>query len=155
MARFKTEGLQELIDDMEEMGQTTGDLAQKMLLAGAEEIKISWKKAVEIHKVKLTGQTLNSIDYSRSPKKTGDILSIDIYPQGYSTYTISNGIRYRRKTPVRNAEVAFVNHYGTRKHPGTFFVDTADDLSGPAVEKVCTDIWDTWLGKNGFAKEGK
>lgn len=148
MARFRSEGLDALIVDLDKMGQTTGELAERILYAGAEQIKRAWKRAAEIHRLKLTGQMINSIGYPRKPKKVSDVLSIDIYPQGYSTYTEANGKRYVRKKPVRNAEVAFINHYGTSRNPGTFFVDTADDLSGPLVEEACLKVYDEWLGKH-------
>ena len=149
MARFRTEGLDELIDDLDRMGQTTGELAERILMAGAEQIKRAWKKSAEIHRLRLTGQLINSIGYPRTPKRVQDVLSIDIYPQGFSTYTISStGKKIIRKKPVRNAEVAFVNHYGTSKTPGTFWVDTADDLSGPLVEEEALRIYDEWLNEN-------
>ncbi len=150
MARFETKGMDALIETMESMGQTTGELAEKILMAGAEQIKQCWKKAAEMKKVKLTGQLIESIGYSRTPKKIGEILSIDIYPQGSSTYTEDKktGKRIKRKKAVRNAEIAFVNHYGTTKHPGTHFIDLADDLSGPAVESETQRLLDEWIGEN-------
>ena len=151
MARFSTTGLDEIIDSMDKMGQTTGPLAQKMLFAGAEQIKIAWKKSATEHKLRLTDQMFNSIGYQRNPKKVGDILSIDIYPQGMSTYTKDEkGKIFIRKTAVRNAEIAFIKHYGTKKHPGTHWVDTADDLSGPKVEEELQKIYDEWLKENGY-----
>lgn len=151
MTRFQSTGLDKIIDDMEAMSQDTGELAQRMLFVGAEEIKKAWKKAAEKKNVRLTGQLIESIGYPRKSKKVGSLLSLDIYPQGYSTYTIEkNGKKVMRQIPVRNAEVAFVNHYGTGKRPGTHFVDDADDLSGPMVEEACTKVYDEWLGKHGM-----
>jgi len=150
VARFRSEGLDELIEAMDKMGLTTGELAESMLFAGAEQIKKAWKKAAEIHRLKLTGQMIDSIGYPRKPKHIGDVLSIDIYPQGKSKFTETKGKRYDRKKRIRNAEVAFINHYGTSKRPGTHFVDTADDISGPAVDAACTKLYDEWLKKNGM-----
>lgn len=151
MARFQTEGLDEIIESMEKMGQTTGPLAEKMLFAGAEQIKLAWKKSATEHRLRLTDQMFNSIGYSQKPNKAGDILSIDIYPQGLSTYTKdSKGKIFIRKKAIRNAEVAFVNHYGTSTHKATHWVDTADDLAGPMVEEELQKIYDEWLKENGY-----
>ena len=152
MARFETEGFDNLINQMEKMGQTTGPLAKKMLFAGAEQVKKAWKQAAKQHRLLDTGQMINSIDYSRKVRKAGDILSADIYPMGNSTYTESKGKRYTRLKPVRNAEVAFVNNYGTPDGTikATHFVDTADDLAGPMIEEELEKIWFEWLEENGY-----
>ena len=74
-----------------------------------------------------------SIGYPRKPTAASDSLAIDIYPQGKNT------------GGVRNAEVAFVLHYGTSKMPGSRWVDDADSKSGPRVTAAMTRIWDTYL----------
>lgn len=150
MARFRTEGLDELIADLDRMGQTTGELAERILMAGAEQVKRAWRKSADIHKLRLTGQLIDSIGYPRKPRRIRDLLAIDIYPQGMSTYTEDpkTGKRIERKKPVRNAEVAFINHYGTSKNPGSRWVDTADDLAGPTVEAEALRIYDEWLGQH-------
>lgn len=152
MARFRTEGLDKLIEDLDRMGETTGELAEELLFVGAEMVKRGWKRAAQIHNLRLTSQMYNSIDYSRKPHKAGDILSVEIYPQGKSTYTEDpkTGKRYKRTKPVRNAEVAYINHYGTSKKSGTHWVDTADDLSAPDVESACLRTYDDWLAKHGM-----
>lgn len=146
MAQFRTEGMDKLIEAMEYMGQTTGELAKKVLFAGAEQIKLAWKKSAKMHGHIDTGQMLDSIGYLRQPKKVSDILSIDIYPQGRERDTI------RKKDGKiikgsRNAEKAFVLHYGTSKRPGSHWVDTADDIAGPLVEEETQRIFDEWLGE--------
>jgi len=149
MARFSTTGMTEIIEQMDKMGQTTGELAEKILFAGAEQIKQCWKKAAKMHGHIDTGQMFESIGYPKKPKKNSDILSIDIYPQGKERDTISK--KDGHIIPgTREAEKAFVLHYGTSKRPGSHWVDTADDLSGPAVEKESQRILDEWMGENGF-----
>lgn len=149
MATFRTEGLDDLIEDLDRMGQSTGELAERILMAGAEQVRRAWQKAADIHRLRLTGQMRASIGYARKPKHVGDILSVDIYPQGMSTYTeMKNGKRIPRKKPIRNAEIAFINHYGTSSHRATHFVDTADDLAGPLVEQEALRIYDEWLGEH-------
>jgi len=74
-----------------------------------------------------------SIGYPRRPKDVGGIREIDIYPQGVN----ANG--------VRNAEVAFVLHYGTSRRPGSHWVDDADTLAGPMISTAMTSIFDTFM----------
>ena len=151
MARFRTDGIDGIIEQMKMLGELSGEVADQMLVAAAEEAKKSWKKAAEIHKLKLTGQLINSIGYPRKPKTVAGVRQIDIYPQGNSTYTIDKtGKRVNRKKPVRNAEIAFVKHYGTSKVPGTFWIDTADRLSEQPVQEVMEEIFDNELRKRGL-----
>lgn len=138
MARFRTEGLDELIADMDAMGASTGELADDMLMAGAEEVKKAWKTAIRKHRLIDTRDMVDSVGYARSVKKVGDIKSVDIYPRG------------KNRKGVRNAEVAFVNHYGKSSKKGTHFVDDADDMAGPLVENKLTKMHDDWLAKHGM-----
>ena len=151
MARFRTDGIDDIIEQMKALGELSGEVADEMLLRAAEEVKKAWREAAKRHKLKLTGQLIDSIGYPRRPKTVGDVRTIDIYPQGKSTYTIgSDGKRVDRKKPVRNAEVAFVLHYGTSKKPATFWVDTADELAAVPVQEVMEEIWDRELRKRGL-----
>jgi hypothetical protein len=143
--------MDELIQDMDRLGQTTGEFAERVLFAGAEEIKKAWRKAARLHGLIDTGEMFDSIGYANKPYRARDILSIDIYPQGYSVSTTNAaGEKVKRKIKVRNAEKAFVLHYGTSRFPATHWVDTADDLSGPAVESTCRELLEQWLKQNGF-----
>lgn len=138
MARFRTEGLDELIEDMARMELTTSELAEEMLFAGAEEVKKAWKFSAELHRHRDTGDMIKSIDYSRRVRKIGDLKEVDIYPQG------------KDRKGVRNAEKAFVLHYGTSKLPASHWVDDADEMAGPMVEERLTNIFDDWLEKHGM-----
>lgn len=141
MARFRTEGLDELIEDMARMGLTTGELADKILFAGAEEIKKSWKAVIKKHNHIDTGAMLRSVGYPRKIKKIRDIKSVDIYPQGTDR-------RGKKKKGVKNATKAFVLHYGTSKIPASHFVDDVVDIAGPSVEHQLRRIFDDWLQKH-------
>lgn len=138
MARFRTEGLDELIEDMIEMELTTSELAHEMLFAGADEIKKAWKISAEKHGHRDTGDMINSINYSRRVRKIGDLKEVDIYPQG------------KDRKGVRNAEKAFVLHYGTSKLPASHWVDDADEMAGPMVEDRLYEIFDNWLREHGM-----
>ncbi len=136
MARFDTSGLDELLAEMKQMGELVGETADKMLMAGAEEVKAAWESAIELEGLVDTGDMLKSIGYARKPRTAGDIKLIDIYPQG------------KDRKGVRNAEKAFVNHYGTSGEKGvkaTHFVDVADELAADFVMEAYERIWYEYL----------
>lgn len=136
MARFDTAGLDELLSDMKRHGELLGETADKMLMAGAEEVKAAWESAIELEGLVDTGDMLRSVGYARKPRTAGDIRIIDIYPQG------------KDRKGMRNAEKAFVNHYGTSGEKGvkaTHFVDIADELSSEGVMEAYERIWDEYL----------
>ena len=149
MARFEVEGLDVLLDEMKRYDQLSGPTADKMLLAGAEEVKQAWKGEAERRLFKDTKAMIDSIGFPRAVKRASDILSIDIYPQG------------KDARGVRNAEKAFILHWGTSSNstskrkrkkkfsgpgiPRTRWVDDADRASGPRVMEAYTHIWDAFL----------
>jgi len=61
----------------------------------------------------------------------GDVRTIDIYPQG------------KDGRGIRNAEKAFILHYGTKRLTGSGWVDEADAICSntviPAMEAVLDD----------------
>lgn len=129
MARFKVDGLDSLVQEMEALGESVaGPLAEQMLLAGAEAVKTAWRNSAKAHNHIDTGSMFDHIGYPRKPKQAGDVRSIDIYPQG------------KDAKGVRNAEKAFILHYGTSKHPGSHWIDDADRECDstviPAMEAV-------------------
>ena len=138
MARFRTEGLDELIERMTEMELTVSELADEMLIAGAEEVREAWKKSAEEHGHIDTGDMINSIDYSKQVRQIGDIKEVDIYPQG------------KDRKGVRNVEKAFILHYGTSRIPASHWVDDADEMAGPMVEERLTKMFDEWLAEHGM-----
>lgn len=138
MARFRTDGLDDLMQEMMRMGEDTGPIADRILLAGAEVIRRCWKIAAESHGHRDTGDMIQSINYAKKPKTVKGLKTIDIYPQG------------KNKNKVRNAEVAFILHYGSSKLPGSHWIDDADDMSAPEVESVASEIWNEELRKRGL-----
>lgn len=133
MARFEIQGMDEIIDQMKSMQLLTGKVAETMLMAAAEDVREAWRESAEEHGHRDTGQMIAAIGYPRKPSAASDALAIDIYPQGTNT------------GGVRNAEVAFVLHYGTSKMPGSGWVDDADAKSGPRVTATMASIWSNYI----------
>lgn len=133
MAQFSTDGLNEIMAEMASMHESTGETAVEMLMAGAEEVKRAWKETAERHGYRETGDMIESIGYAKEPRWVGEIRSIDIYPQG------------KDRKGVRNAEKAYLLHYGTSKIHGSHWVDEADQDAGPLVQDAFEKIWDRHL----------
>ena len=148
MAKFDVSGMDELLADMKRQGELAGETADKMLMAAAEEVKEAWRDEATRRDFHDIGDMIESIGYSRKPKTAGDVRTIDIYPQG------------KDKKGVRNAEKAFVLHYGRKGSgnkprrgkkfsgpgiPATHWVDSAEDNAGPRALAAMERIWDEHL----------
>lgn len=139
MARFDMSGLQPVIDEMRRLGEESGPVAEAMIMAGAERVREAWRRSADEHGHRLTDDMFNSIGYPRQPKNIGDGISIDIYPQG------------KDRKGVRNAEKAFILHYGTSKLPGSHWVDDADAYSEETVVPAMAEVWEHYI-ETGRAK---
>lgn len=133
MARFDTSGMDDLLADMQRMGENTGPVAEAMTMAAAEVIKGCWQRSAEEHGLRDTGDLIASIGYPQAPTNFGDALGIDVYPQG------------KDRRGVRNAEKAFIQHYGSSRTPATYWVDDADHYSEEIIPDVLQGMWDEWL----------
>ncbi|HBV86884.1 MAG TPA: hypothetical protein DEF42_09605 [Desulfosporosinus sp.] len=133
MARFNTTGLEGLIREVTKLGEAGEQVGEEMLMAAAEEVKQQWRISAGMHGLKWTGDMIESIGYPNKPKNVGGVKTIDIYPQGTD----------RRGT--RNAEKAFILHYGSSSIRPTHWVDDADEAAGPLVIDVMEQIFDRFL----------
>lgn len=136
MARFDTSGLDGLIRDMENMGQLSGEVAKVMVEAAAQEIKAAWKESAEDHGLRDTGAMIESIDAPGPVMDFGTALGKDIYPTG------------KDRKGVRNAEKAFILHYGRngwQRIAATYWVDDADAISEARVPPRLDALWQEFL----------
>ena len=135
MARFNTSGIDHIINEMVRMGEDVGPTAEEMCMAAVEEIRDSWKKAADAHGFRDTGEMIASIGFGATPIRASNIIANDVYPMGKD----SKG--------VRNAEKAFILHYGSSKIPSSYWVDEADEASAEPVQARIEAIWDRFIGK--------
>lgn len=133
MARFDTSGLDKIIKEMERLGELSGSCALAMCNAAAAEIRDAWKESAEEHELRDTGAMIESIGFPAPPTQIGSVVYQDIYPQG------------KDAKGTRNAEKAFILHYGTSKIPATYWVDDADEKSEPRVTERLNAIWAEYL----------
>ncbi len=133
MARFDTSGINKLIDDVIKLGDVGQEIGDDMLMAAAEEVKQAWQKSAWRNKHIATSDMVNSIGFPNKPKTVSGIRTVDIYPQG------------KDKKGVRNAEKAFILHYGSSRIKGTHWVDEADENAGPKVQEAMENVFDDYL----------
>ena len=144
MARFDTSGLDQLIRDMQKMGQSSGPLAEAMVEAAVIEIRNSWQETADEYGFRDTGDMIESIGFATAPKKVGDIVYNDVYPQG------------KDRKGTRNALKAFILHYGgyggiggSNRLPATNWVDVADKKAEPKVQAALEKIMDQYIESGG------
>lgn len=132
MARFDFTGLDEVLASMKRHGELAGPVADKMIAAGAEIVKESWQESARRHGHIDTHDMVNSIGY-KPTRRSGDVRSVDIFPQG------------KDRKGVRNAEKAFILHYGSSSIKGSHWVDDAEDIAEERVVQTFERIWDEHL----------
>ena len=105
----KTTGIDLLMDDLTKLANAVGgDLPDKMLDAGAEAAIEDWKEGIESAGHVDTGAMRDSVGIAPGTEKG---LKREIYPQGTD------------RKGVRNAEKAYIQHYGRKSKKGDRFVD--------------------------------
>jgi len=137
MARLDMSGMDEVIEQMKNMHMLSSKVADEMLLAGAQVMKDSWKRTIASFGLIDTGDMLKSVGYPRQPKDINDVRTIDVYPQG------------KDRDGVRNAEKAFVLHYGRSNMGPTEFVDAAEQQAKKEADAAMEKIWDDFINNGG------
>lgn len=134
MAKLVMNGIDELAAELKKLGQLGNDaLVEEMLEAGAEVVVDEWKKGIKsaVKTKRSTGELEASVEAS-GIERVNDGSAKTIYPAGKD----SKG--------VRNAEKAFILHYGKSGQPATLFVDDvenkAEDKAADAMEKIFNDF---------------
>lgn len=137
MARLDMSGMDEVIEQMKNMQMLSSKVADEMLLAGAEVMKKSWQQTISRFGLIDTGDMLKSVGYPRKPKDINDARTIDIYPQG------------KDRDGVRNAEKAFILHYGRSNMDPTEFVDVAEQEAKTEADAAMEKIWNHFIENGG------
>ena len=133
MARLNVTGLDETIEQMKRMGQLTGQVADAMILTGAEVIREHWVASAQSHGHVDTGDMIASIRYAKQPKDVGGMRILDVYPQG------------KDEKDVRNAEKAFVLNYGSSSIKASHWVKEANESGESPAGLAMIRIWDEFI----------
>lgn len=136
MALFSGEGFDELLADLQKDKDLIDAAAPDMLAAGAEVVADAWRNAIRANDLIDTGDMIESVGPSDAVV-TDSEKKIAVYPQG------------RDRKGIRNAEKAFINHYGASRRRATHFVDDAETKAeGPAVDAMAA-VWYSKLESEG------
>lgn len=124
MAKFEINGVDRIIDELGRMDALTGPMAEEMIREGARKIVGTWKSVIERRGHVDTGAMLKSVK-SKKPSGGTEVLAREIYPLG------------KDAKGVRNAEKAFILHYGWKSRRGDHFIEEIMDESvEPAVSAM-------------------
>lgn len=131
MARFEVKGTDELARALDDLGGRTGDLARSMIAVGASKMLASWVDKIKEHGHVDTGAMWKSVKSGKV--KNDGVLSVETYPQG------------KDKKGVRNAEKAFILHYGWKGKAGSHFVDEVEEQGGEEAVQAMEDFMGTFI----------
>lgn len=133
MAKLRMDGMEEAINDLERLGKNTDEATTAMLRAAGNVMSNAWRESAEKHHHRDTGQMIASISAGRKIKGRGSGKSIVVTPQG------------KDHKGVRNAEKAFILHYGTGKIAASHWVDEAEKDAEPKIATTMQSIWNEYI----------
>ena len=134
MAKLSFDGLDDVIKQMGKMGQLSGNVANEMLQAGADEMKKAWQNTISRFGRVDTGAMKRSVGYGKVEDKFA-AKTLEVYPRG------------KDRKGVRNAEKAFVLHYGRSNMTGSHFVNKAEADGEPKAAAAMEARWDRFMQK--------
>lgn len=124
MAKFEINGVDRVIDELGRMDALTGPMAEEMVDAGARVLVDTWKDVIRSRGHVDTGDMLRSVK-AKKPAGSSEVVAREVYPLG------------KDAKGVRNAEKAFILHYGWKSRQGDHFVDQVEaDANEPAVSAM-------------------
>ena len=149
MAKLGTTGINETVESLKQMGFYTEEMAERMVEIGATVTADAWKEVIQERRHIVNGDMLQSVEPTSVTRYGNGNPYADVYPQGVDR----NG--------VRNAEKAFMLHYGwkagvaSRDHKkskgakgaykGDHFVDEAERRADQRIEDAMDTFGDQYM----------
>lgn len=144
MAKIRLSGFSEEIDALKRAGNDTGKLVRRMLKAGAETSEDIWRKVITERGHIDTGDMLRSVGTAWISEKTG---AAEVYPLGKSVSPSRKKHADKRRKSVRNAEKAFILHYGRANLAEDPFVDEIERrIEDEAFDKM-DEVFQQFINK--------
>lgn len=134
MAKLDTSGLNELVNNLSSFAEDFTDMKEDMLSAAGEILVDEWKDGIKRFDHVDTGDMLESVKAKRLKNEDG----VEVFPQG------------KDKKGVRNAQKAFVLHYGWSNYEGDRFVDDIEDKAEEKATEAAEEIYWDELEKKGL-----
>lgn len=164
MAQLSFSGLDELMLSMREIAEIPDEVQDRMLDAEAqivaeairgEAAKLGIGYDAKNENERHTSET-NTLPGQIQSYSTGKLAQsvkvgkVKIVKGRRQKYIYFAGSRTRGKTRTRNAEIAFLNEYGTRTINARNFVRTAHQKSEAAATEAAAAVYNRWLESKGF-----
>lgn len=150
--RIETSGLDDVIRQMGEMQQLTGDAAKNMLRAGGNVLQQAWIDEANRHGYKRTGDMIASISQT-NPKDKGNGLAIEVYPKGMGQMQGK-----RKKWQSSNSAKAFVLHHGRKGRGvihGSQWVDKVAENAADDANNAMAEVWGRFIKTGNVPKVKK
>ena len=143
MAEFYFSGVDALELSLKEIEELPDDVVDEMLGAQADVLIEEIRRRGEGYGVKApgSGKMLKSIKKGKAKRGKNGTRQIVVSPRG---------ARIRGKKKTTNAEIAFMNNYGTRNQQARPFWSDAEKLSEKTMEAVAAEVHDRWLASKGL-----
>ncbi len=145
MANFHVQGIDDLAKGLKLLGQETGPMAEDMLRAGAVIMIGTWNRVIIARGHVDTGAMLKGVKATKIKKNKDGDLEIQVYPQG------------KDKDGTRNAEKAFLLHYGWKSNAATkgpwvgdHFVNEIEDQGTPKAIEAMEFIMSKEIERSGL-----
>jgi hypothetical protein len=148
VARFQSVNVDEMARELSRLGQVTAPMAREMVAEGAKVLVGTWKSVIRELKHVDTGDMADSVQ-ADEPAQQGGATVAEIYPRGVD------------RKGVRNAEKAFLLHYGWQAgkaargkkkskgrkdtHTGNHFVDTVEQECADAVDYAMESVMNRYM----------
>ena len=136
MADFNTSGINEQLLGLMGLVNNLGRITGKMIRAARDELIDAWKDGIQKNGFIDTGAMYSSVG-GEIYNLGGEGRCTDVYPQGVD----GKG--------VRNAEKAFILHYGKPSMPASYFLDKVEKVGEEKANEVAQAILDEELAKLG------
>ena len=141
MAEFRAVGLDELALSLQEIAEIPEDIQDEMLRAQGNIVAQAQRESAQRYGIQRTGTLIRSI-------KPGKV-KLDKHGSRV-LYVPPVGSRVRGGKKTTNAEIAFLNEYGTRKQRARPFMRDANERSAEAATQAAADIYYRWQDSRGL-----
>ncbi len=147
MAEINFKGLDEVTLSMQEVADLPDEVIDEMLNAGADVVaRAQREEALKLGKLggyRNDGQTIDwsTGETARSIKKG----KVKIKDGKRILYVTPTGSRSRGNTTVRNAEIAFLNEYGTKTIHARNFLYIANEKCAAETTAAQAAVYDKFL----------
>ena len=141
MAEFKAVGLDELALSLQEIAEIPEDIQDEMLRVQGNIVAQAQRESAQRYGIQRTGTLIRSI-------KPGKV-KLDKHGNRV-LYVTPVGSRVRGGKKTTNAEIAFLNEYGTRRQRARPFMRDANERSAEAATQAAADIYYRWQDSRGL-----